>query len=86
MDNWSGETCSEFDPCDPSPCENDGVCMTFDSVFECYCVNGYHGKTCDIDACQPSPCGDGECLTTVEGSASKIRINRLLSDSNIVAN
>jgi hypothetical protein len=62
MDNWSGETCSEFDPCNPSPCENDGVCVKIGNIFECECINGYHGKACETDACEPSPCGDGICV------------------------
>jgi hypothetical protein len=67
MDNWSGETCSEFDPCDPSPCENDGICSETGNVFECNCVNGYQGKTCKTEACTPSPCGDGICSLTDTG-------------------
>ena len=69
MDNWSGEKCSEFDPCDPSPCENDGVCVQTGNLFECNCVNGYHGKICETDACEPSPCGDGICSLTATSYA-----------------
>ena len=67
MDNWSGDDCSEFDPCEPSPCKNDGVCTDVNNLFECACVNGFEGRTCEDSPCSSQPCGEGLCTEISTG-------------------
>ncbi|KAJ8041493.1 Hyalin [Holothuria leucospilota] len=56
------------DPCDPSPCLNDGTCFPLGGTnFFCSCPAGYSGDTCEVDdtpdPCDPSPCfNDGTCF------------------------
>ena len=35
------------DPCLPNPCKNEGVCKADLNTFECRCVPGFKGKTCE---------------------------------------
>ncbi|KAG8264050.1 hypothetical protein J6590_019394 [Homalodisca vitripennis] len=39
---YTGKNCeSEYIPCDPSPCLNDGACKQIDNLnYECQCVTG----------------------------------------------
>lgn len=41
---YTGKNCeSEYIPCDPSPCLNDGACKQIDNLnYECQCVTGKH--------------------------------------------
>ena len=34
-------------PCDSSPCKNDGICTNQGTSFSCECKCGYRGKTCE---------------------------------------
>ena len=37
-----------LDPCNPSPCKNDGRCTRDGKgAFNCACINGYTGATCN---------------------------------------
>lgn len=35
------------DPCVPNPCENEGFCAAELGTFECKCVPGFKGRTCE---------------------------------------
>ena len=37
-----------LDPCDPSPCMNDGACRNPDGIYHCLCPAGWGGLICDI--------------------------------------
>lgn len=39
---YTGKNCeNQYIPCDPSPCQNDGVCREIDSLtYECKCPTG----------------------------------------------
>ena len=49
----------ESDPCDPNPCQNDGICEN----GECTCRDRYRGEFCEIekDFCELFQCVNGEC-------------------------
>jgi hypothetical protein len=34
------------DPCDSSPCENNGTCVNTENTFKCTCTEKYEGATC----------------------------------------
>jgi hypothetical protein len=34
------------DPCDSSPCENNGTCLNTENTFKCTCTEKYEGATC----------------------------------------
>jgi hypothetical protein len=34
------------DPCAPNPCRNEGLCKAELDTYECKCVPGFKGKTC----------------------------------------
>ena len=34
-------------PCSPNPCQNGGTCTVTGSTFECACVSGFTGNTCN---------------------------------------
>lgn len=56
------------DPCSPDPCENDGYCKARGPKdFECQCLTGYKGNTCQvkINPCITAP--SGEPYTTENG-------------------
>ena len=44
------------DPCDPNPCQNNGLCIPGVPV-QCQCSPGYHGTTCDLMENTPCPTG-----------------------------
>ena len=64
-DHWSGADCSEFDHCNPNPCENGGTCSEFGNHFECSCVGDFSGQICENDPCSRDPCSIGVCI--IEG-------------------
>ena len=37
-----------LDPCDPSPCMNNGACRNPDGIYHCLCPAGWGGLICDI--------------------------------------
>ena len=38
----------EEDPCNPSPCQNDGSCVDLgDMDFMCFCKDGFYGELCE---------------------------------------
>ncbi|XP_072018612.1 uncharacterized protein [Amphiura filiformis] len=51
--------------CSSDPCEHGGRCRQLPSGYQCVCVPGYSGNTCesDIYECTSSPCmNDGQCV------------------------
>lgn len=84
-----------YNACNPSPCENDGVCTESGTVaFECACPAGFGGPRCATpDACERSPaagiqetCRDAFNLGSVSDSGSTIRVGGQLppgSDATI---
>lgn len=66
-DNWQGDYCKDdVNECQdqPSLCKNNGECKNKPGSFECECVNGYHGKLCEIqNYCATQPCSQyGTCV------------------------
>ena len=60
-----------FDPCQASPCENDGVCVAVGIEFSCNCVGGYWGDVCQFDACASGGgCENGGNCVVVAGAAT----------------
>ena len=47
-DSLSGGNIGECrsNPCELSPCLNDGVCSSSERMFQCLCRFGYEGPTC----------------------------------------
>ena len=39
---------TEINECDVGPCENNANCTDLLNDFNCSCLPGYTGKTCDI--------------------------------------
>jgi Notch-like protein len=79
VDGFTGDTCevAPFDPCEPNPCLNGGVCGALDDGFACECVDGFTGGTCEIappSPCDDKPCqNDGECSETDDGYACQCK-------------
>ncbi|XP_012529984.1 sushi, von Willebrand factor type A, EGF and pentraxin domain-containing protein 1 isoform X2 [Monomorium pharaonis] len=70
---YVGSRCEKFkDPCDSSPCLNEGVCKTRQHpdntvTYECACKSSYSGANCEIyvDECATNPCQNGgNCMST----------------------
>ena len=38
------------DPCENSPCKNEGKCESDGGKFSCECKKGFTGKTCEIES------------------------------------
>ena len=55
---WMGTLC-EINPCEPSPCENNGSCSVIDNQPVCDCPGAFDGAFCQISPCEPSPCKNG---------------------------
>ncbi|KAK7072579.1 hypothetical protein SK128_010113 [Halocaridina rubra] len=47
--------------CDPSPCLNDGRCITKNGNHSCFCPPGYTGSFCQMTWCEMAPCVRGQC-------------------------
>ncbi|XP_013191200.2 delta and Notch-like epidermal growth factor-related receptor [Amyelois transitella] len=66
---YIGSHCEERDPCYPSPCLNNGICVELpQSVsganYHCLCPFGYVGKNCEKDPCSSAPCTNGgSCMS-----------------------
>jgi hypothetical protein len=57
--NVEFDTCIEiYDPCEESPCKNEGTCVSASGEFTCYCVPGWTGDTCE-------DCGDSSIVTVL---------------------
>ncbi|XP_022091526.1 sushi, von Willebrand factor type A, EGF and pentraxin domain-containing protein 1-like [Acanthaster planci] len=90
----SGEECIEIDACESSPCQNGAVCNNDRGTFNCLCMTGFTGTTCeiDIDECWSQPClfngtcvdnvggFDCHCMPGYEGTLCQTEINECLSD------
>ncbi|XP_063420576.1 fibropellin-3-like [Mytilus trossulus] len=60
----------DVDPCEISPCRNNGTCNRFGytSDYTCHCVPGFTGRQCqtDINECASNPCRNGGlCLDLI---------------------
>ncbi|XP_037779134.1 delta-like protein A [Penaeus monodon] len=49
--------------CEPSPCLNDGRCVTEGGNHTCLCSSGYTGAFCQVKWCEMTPCIWGTCET-----------------------
>ncbi|XP_066978110.1 uncharacterized protein [Macrobrachium rosenbergii] len=47
--------------CEPSPCLNNGRCITQDGNHTCLCTPGYTGAFCQMTWCDMAPCVWGRC-------------------------
>ena len=36
------------DPCDGSPCKNNGTCEKTEDSFKCICAEQYEGESCEL--------------------------------------
>ncbi|EFN77937.1 Sushi, von Willebrand factor type A, EGF and pentraxin domain-containing protein 1 [Harpegnathos saltator] len=70
---YVGSKCEMFrNPCDSSPCLNEGVCKiqkyyNNSITYNCTCKNSYTGVNCEIyiDECSTNPCENGgTCVST----------------------
>jgi Notch-like protein len=54
------------DPCDPSPCQNGGVCQVFGRQPFCICPSRASGRYCEhgsFNPCDSTPCqNSGTCI------------------------
>ena len=77
--NWYGPSCTDFDECSLSPCQNGGGCT--DSTtngaiapteYDCNCslAPGWTGDNCedDIDECASTPCENGLCFDSISSN------------------
>ncbi|XP_071841568.1 uncharacterized protein [Apostichopus japonicus] len=48
-----------FNPCIPSPCQNNAFCSVNGNTFQCTCAGGFTGPTCTVP---PNPCSGSPCL------------------------
>ncbi|CAF1250584.1 unnamed protein product [Adineta ricciae] len=64
------------DPCNPHPCQNNGICSSSGSVFTCSCSAGFSGQRCEIrDPCIQNPCvNSGQCQSNGIGGFTCICI------------
>ncbi|XP_078667416.1 E-selectin-like [Branchiostoma floridae x Branchiostoma belcheri] len=48
---WShpAPTCEHINDCSPNPCKNGGTCTDLVNGFQCECLSGYTGDTCQSD-------------------------------------
>ncbi|KAI0240342.1 hypothetical protein LSAT2_008975 [Lamellibrachia satsuma] len=51
--------------CASNPCVNDGVCIDGDYKYECLCIPGYRGTTCEITPPPPHETG-GQCANRLD--------------------
>ena len=69
LPGFSGEECLDSTLiCDPSPCDNGGVCSPDATTgFTCTCVGDFTGRSCDmtIDDCLNVNCNNGTCVDGV---------------------
>ena len=43
------DNCALQNPCDSTPCKNDGYCIKeSNGKFKCDCLNSYHGEFCEM--------------------------------------
>ncbi|ELU10834.1 hypothetical protein CAPTEDRAFT_223648 [Capitella teleta] len=57
-------------PCDSSPCQNDGTCMALQTTYQCICPLKYSGLTCTVEqtlACESFPCAEGATCVDLPG-------------------
>ena len=69
LPGYFGEECLNSTViCDPSPCDNGGVCSPdATNGFTCTCVGDFTGRSCDmtIDDCLNVNCNNGTCVDGV---------------------
>ena len=39
----------DIDDCSPDPCQNSGTCEDLVNDYNCTCVTGFTGKSCETD-------------------------------------
>ncbi|XP_013070411.2 uncharacterized protein LOC106057644 isoform X3 [Biomphalaria glabrata] len=71
-DGFTGENCTEaFDPCQSTPCQNNGTCTSSNANFTCSCLPGTTGPTCEtiLPTCTPNSCSNsGSCENLISMS------------------
>ncbi|XP_077971610.1 uncharacterized protein LOC120346218 isoform X2 [Styela clava] len=80
---YSGKDCDtkiEVDPCDASPCQNGGTCVSVYSKYWCVCKIGYRGTNCEstedwnvYSECTKT-CGGGSRYKVAKCEADDIKI------------
>ncbi|GAB1600780.1 sushi, von Willebrand factor type A, EGF and pentraxin domain-containing protein 1-like [Argonauta hians] len=58
-----------------SPCKNNGTCHNNANNFTCRCLEGFEGKTCEIniDDCERNPCDHGTCVDGINSFTCRCR-------------
>ncbi|XP_034033990.1 coagulation factor IXb [Thalassophryne amazonica] len=59
MEFWT--TYIDGDQCQPSPCQNGGVCQDKMSAYVCWCQPNFSGKDCEIEVTQQCSVNNGGC-------------------------
>ena len=67
LPQFTGDSCDVVvDECAPNPCQNNGTCNNIFPGFECMCVVGYTGMTCEVCATgymmESGQCGKHVCM------------------------
>ncbi|PVD38422.1 hypothetical protein C0Q70_01037 [Pomacea canaliculata] len=61
-EGYYGTTCENpINPCDSSPCYNNGICTRQGVNYTCSCPSGFTGNQCQVDSqnnCQNNTCSD----------------------------
>lgn len=71
------EICAEINECDSNPCENNAVCTDLFDEWQCFCLDGWYGLTCqnDIIDCASQPCRNGATCTEVDRQTTTDTVN-----------
>ena len=62
--------CAPSSPCNPNPCNNNGVCNIDNDTFNCDCIDGYTGATCDTASETNYSCSGSTCISGTSGSGT----------------
>ena len=78
---YEGDGCAtDIDDCDVSPCINSGACNDLVNDYNCACINGFSGKSCD--ECAAGSGFDGSACVPCENTQA----NNLITHDAVCAN